>query len=54
MYRRCIYYIKYVNNAISSDKIKAMLITPELSTTHSKKFSFCETFIGVKEAREAL
>ena len=46
--------IKYVNNVISSDKIKAMLITPELNTTHSKKFSFCETFIGVSEATKAL
>ena len=46
--------IKYVNNVIASDKIKAMLITPELNTTHSKKFSFCETFIGVSEATKAL
>ena len=46
--------IRYVNNVIASDKIKAMLITPELNTTHSKKFSFCETFIGVREATKSL
>ncbi len=46
--------VKYMNNVISSDKVKAMLITPELNTTHSKKFSFCETFIGVREATKIL
>lgn len=47
-------FVKYMNNVISSDKVKAMLVSPELSTTHSKKFSFCETFIGVSEATKAL
>ncbi len=42
-------FVKYMNNVISSDKVKAMLVSPELATTHSKKYSFCETFISVAE-----